>query len=204
MEVDLTGSCEQKIYYELMESIKSRIILISKISSGKFSSGDIRHDTESAYLHLRKVLELIAFSSLVVNKDLYVKARSDCEYVWRANKLLEYIKAINPNFYPIPVEVMTAANNPSLAGIRKFSGDYLAVEDFEELYNLCGDLMHADNPFGKKKDYNEYFLKIKGWARKIHELLDMHVVRFVDSDKFRLIEMSPKHGPIKKLMFVHL
>jgi len=57
-----------------MEEIRDRLGLIAAVGEHKISTSVQVFDIELAFLQLRKSLELIAFASLIANKDKYSAA----------------------------------------------------------------------------------------------------------------------------------
>src|ERR1035437_3686805 len=60
-------------------------------------------DIELIFVQFRKVLELIAFSSLTANKDKYSVAYANFGVHWKAKSMLQAVGKLNPNFYPVPL-----------------------------------------------------------------------------------------------------
>ena len=59
---------------------------------------------ESAALQIRKVLELIAFASLVANEPIYLKTvNKNIRKEWHAVDIIKLMEKINHNFYPVPL-----------------------------------------------------------------------------------------------------
>lgn len=96
-------------YIDCMKQIKLRLKHIDELI--KFTSGEYNaFALESTALQLRKVLELIAFSSIAPSKGLYERIRfdydkSDYRKDWNANSILLTMDKINPGFYPNPFKL---------------------------------------------------------------------------------------------------
>ena len=60
---------------------------------------------EFCALQLRKILELILASSLIANKEEYEKHSKSFNKNWSIKKKLKEIKRINPNHFPIGMEI---------------------------------------------------------------------------------------------------
>ena len=54
-------------------------------------------------LQVRKILELVALSSLVANSKLYTKTYEDFARHYNAELILRDLERINSDFYPRPV-----------------------------------------------------------------------------------------------------
>jgi len=55
------------------------------------------------FLHFRRVLELIAFSSLAANLNVYAAAQQKYHEHYNARLLVRDVEKVNPSFYPEPV-----------------------------------------------------------------------------------------------------
>jgi hypothetical protein len=103
-------------------------------------------DGEVVCLMVRKILEQIAFASLIAHKDAYETTHSDFAKTWRVRQLLERIEAIHPGFYPRPVSGPTVDDS----GVKHFADvndGFLTREDFVFLYDKCSEALHTWNPF---------------------------------------------------------
>jgi hypothetical protein len=136
-----------KKYASLMEGVKLRIALVDELTSGK---GDIPliPRFEFIALQLRKILELIAFGSLVANEKLYASTHAGFAEEWNAKRLLAKLERLNALFYPIPVK-QTPSNVPGVfLKHEKVAAGYLTKETFVKAYQECSELIHTKNPFG--------------------------------------------------------
>jgi hypothetical protein len=98
-------------YCGLMEEIKLRMNVVEFFISGKGHALYEPPTIESTTLQLRKILELIAFGSLVANKDSYSAVYAKVSKTWNAGDLLRELEDVNPEFYPAPV-VQVASKIP--------------------------------------------------------------------------------------------
>ena len=164
---------------------------------------DLEHDNsalfpefgriESIVLQIRKILELIAVGSLVANKELYSENYKKFETHSHAKYILNDIERINSEFYPKPA-IQTRSDTPGvnwhLVTGEDIGLDYLTRIEFENIYDKCGGLLHAENPFGSKRDYKYYLNNIPAWMKKIENLLKIHVIRLADDENHYLIHMK--------------
>jgi len=194
-------------YVDHMEEIKWRHAAVKELSN-KMTSGQVHIAvaTDWAYLQLRKILELIAMSSLVANKQALEEMDRSMKKLgkeWHGNDILKIVKGINPDFYPVPlIEEPSSNPNPAVKTelVDKPDG-FLDRRDFSRLYGICGKLLHADNPLGKKTDYVTSWNNGPVWERKIIGLLNCHKIRLVDQDGFYLVHMSEAQRGGKAYMY---
>ena len=111
---------------------------------------------ESAYLQFRKILELIALGSLVANKDEFSKVYNDFAKYWNARHLLKDLERLNPNFYPRPVVEVPSKRAGTKMDLQDKKDGFLTKDEFLKLYEKCGAIMHAGNPYGSQIDYGYY------------------------------------------------
>ena len=182
----------QQEYVDHMLEIKRRIASIKKLSEIAAGHLDMSVVTECIYLQFRKILELIAMSSLVANKQAMKemnRRRKKLGKQWNGDAILKLVKEINPDFYPVPITERPSRDPAAKADLVEKTDGFLSRGEFSKLYNLCGDLMHADNPLGRKTDYESLRKEGPVWERKILELLGCHKIRILGQDGFYLVHM---------------
>lgn len=173
-----------KKYANIMREIKFRVnTLIVNIHN----SPDDIINIESRYLQIRKVLELISLASLVANEDEFKKHSDKYNKMYNARLILQDIKRINPNYYPQPIREYRNENKNMW--VNRKDG-FLTEKEFVKLYEKCGKLMHAQNPFSTPIDYAKYQLDLPNWIDKIMVLLNSHTIQLIDSNDVYLIHMQ--------------
>jgi hypothetical protein len=130
-------------------------------------------------LQLRKILELIALSNLVSNKDEYAKRHSNFARHYHAKHIIRDIEKLNPNFYPIPVRQVGDVA-PGIQGIDHILDGFMTKDELIKIYDECSELMHAENPFSTPKDFKTLYSKFPNWLNRISILLKMHTVQHFD------------------------
>lgn len=145
---------------------------------------------ESICLQFRKILELIAFSSLIANKDRYAAAHKNFESHWNAELLLKDLSRINANFYPKPIDENPSATPGVVNDLVSIKDGYLTQEDFIYIYKKCGGMLHAANPYGSKTGLHFFEKSFTAWRAKLIRLLNCHQVHLVDETGFWLIHMQ--------------
>ena len=180
-------------YAGQMEEVKRRMEVINFVEGGGGHVLYMPTTVELVYLQFRKILELISMASLVANKEAMEKvyrSRRKLASYWNAEKLLKNIDKINSDFYPHPI-IENPSSNPKIKSEWKSrEGDFLSRNEFVRLYNLCGSLLHANNPFGKEIDYTALKLEIPIWRIKIKNLLNSHTIRLVNDENLYLVHMK--------------
>jgi|WetSurMetagenome_2_1015567.scaffolds.fasta_scaffold551227_1 hypothetical protein len=165
-----------------MEEIKSRTEIIDSFFDGEFKTIKDIPKIESICLQFRKILEIIAFSSMSANAKLVAKYHVNFTEFWNAERIFKKLHKINPDHYPKPVLIVDHH-------ISFLTEGYLTKPQFIDIYNKCGNILHAENPYGIKKDYINIFKEIPTWRTLLIKLLSQHLIKLVDSDNFYLIIM---------------
>jgi hypothetical protein len=184
-------------YAHLMEEIKDRIEAIQYLASSK---GYLRsHNAvtiESVCLQLRKVLELIAFSSLIANKEAYEKAHADFATHWNPRFLIRNLESINPHFYPEAVVQTMSQNEGIKAHIQPIEDGFLTKKEFLHVFEKCGGMLHALNPYGSRTGYHYFEKSIPVWAQKIVNLLNVHAIKTIGRSSYWLVHMKGSDGKV--------
>ncbi len=113
----------------MMWECRYRVETLRDFTSGKTHCTYLQTTIEAEALQLRKLLELIAFSSLVSYQEAYSSLRNDIVKDWHAARILHKIESINPEFYPVPIDSFNRH------GWHRVQGGYLTRKQFERLYD---------------------------------------------------------------------
>lgn len=177
-------------YCNLMEEVKRRIAVVDYFTSGQGNALYQPPTLESTCLQLRKILELIAFGSLVANETAYSSVYSKISKKWHADDILRELAQVNPDFYPVPVVEVPAESPKVLHKLERRKGDFLAKDDFPEVYGRCGLMAHAANPYGKGIDYLYYKKTLPIWRTQIVNLLNNHEIHLLNQPGMYVIHMK--------------
>ena len=161
-----------------MIDIKSRIAFISAVLLHEVEIACTNIEVETCGLQIRKIIESIMLSSLLLNENELIQQYSNINNWWNAKRIFNDIKKINPYFFP-KANIVTA--RPGL---------HLTHQNFEQLYDECCNLLHANNPLASSMDYTEYREKLHLWTHGIINLLNDHIA-ILSNDKY-LVGLSAK------------
>ena len=180
-------------YLRCMEEIKKRTEVVDGFLRRELTAKYLQTTVESICLQIRKILELIALASLVANKSEYEKLRKDFQKDWHAKRILETLDKANPNFYPRPAKQIINSKTGKVDEEMLLTSGYLTREEFEELYDECCDILHAENPFSGGQQQTQSFLdKTPEWMEKIRLLLNNHHVTLIDEQVELWVIMKAK------------
>lgn len=184
---DMSDAAEA--YCACMEDVKARLELIKSITQGRSPLGNDGLDGEVVCLLLRRILEQIAFSSLLAHREAYEAVHKDVEKVWSAKRLLERLKEVHSDFYPKPVRV-SPWRPLGVIEFEPIKHDFLNKDDFVFLYNIASNGVHTWNPFKTDERVLDFRLSIAQWVVRIERLLAIHFVRLAGSDDIWLVQMD--------------
>ncbi|WP_426172608.1 hypothetical protein [Pseudoduganella sp. R-34] len=169
---------EPKIYLDLMQESLERLAASEKYLAGYTALGH-RCELESAALQLRKAMEAVAFAAIAPNKQMYAAFRKSASKPahygadWQANSIFLSLKEVNPDFYPDPLLPETRVGPNSWHFDRPVDG-YMKQNNFESLYKRLGKYLHADNPWGDDKGWDNFAKGLPDAIMKIRALLKKH------------------------------
>jgi hypothetical protein len=171
-----------------MERVRGHLNIVSALSPGQidFVAPDL--NAELMFLHLRKALEEMAFSSLCANVGRYCQAHADYASKWAAKRLLEGVGKLNPDFYPVPIHFN--GGTPSEPG-----APHLTRDDFIFLYDLSSSLLHSWNPYRTEAPPDLKYT-VPEWLARFHNLLRTHSIRMIDDEEIWIV-LVPSEGPIQ-------
>lgn len=183
-----------ELYAQQMRDIKRRTEVIDFFL---YNGGHALYQAatlESICLQIRKILELIAFSSLIANKNRYAEAYSNFASHWKAENLLRDLARVNPDFYPKPIQEKSSAIPGVVNDLVPVADGFMTEDDFVKIYKKCGAMMHASNPYGSTTSQIFYKKSIPIWRAKIVKLLNCHQVNLFGETNFWLFHMKEDRG----------
>ena len=71
---------------------------------------------------------------------------------WHAARILDDLNAVNPNFYPVPGLQIKDETTGKVKAVDTPKKPFLTKSDFVTLYEMCGGILHAENPYGQPRD----------------------------------------------------
>ncbi len=156
-------------YSEMVAELRMRILSAELLTDDKNYVF-----IESTSLQIRKILELIAYLSILANGD---KLNSDERGDYHAKNIIENLAKKATLFYPFPSHVIPpeqAGGEPTLIPIGYTNA--LSQSEFSEMYQLCGKVLHAQHPLKSTVDIDNVITKNKQTLLKLKQLLSFHTV----------------------------
>ncbi len=93
------------------------------------------------------LLELIVFSSLVSNKDVWQRSQKELQSSQDLSKKLRELKRLHPHFYPRPVDLQASVSGEEPAD--RVEG-FLSEDGLIEAYGQLGNILHAETPWARQ------------------------------------------------------
>jgi len=178
------------IYCDLMQELKRRTAVVYGLLHGPYTTPYPATNVECMVLQVRKILELIALGSLVANRDEYSRQYTKFTEHWHAARILRDVEKINPNFYPKPIKEVPSKRPGIKNALVDVTEGFLTKQQLVEVYDLCGEILHAKNPFSGQQDYVGFNKLVPQWMEKIRCLLNTHIIRLIDTEYFLLVHMK--------------
>lgn len=172
---------ELDIYQECLYEINRRIDVINEHLDGVINEKLLVVEAETVCLQFRKILEMIALISLVANKDLYAKQHEKFAKHYNARLIMKDLERINLDFYPVPVKNVKHPDKRD--ELIEIENGYLTKDELVEIYEKCGGMMHAQNPFSTEKPVIDIMKSFHTWLEKICALLTYHKITLVGGEK---------------------
>lgn len=183
-------------YAGYMEEVKKRtdvcLRLLTIYRAGNSMTGYKETDIDILYLQIRKIFELVMFASVVAHRFNSAKIKRDADSAYNAGKLMNFIKEINPDFYPSP-----KYDSESIDGVRQVKdlsnedGEvFLTEEEMRRVYNrVCGNFSHAKRQYHYGNDVAKFrhFESINIIIGKITALLNHHWIKLDENVSFAVI-----------------
>lgn len=162
-------------YASLMTEVKLRVDLVDRLMGGA-DKLPVPPQFEFTALQFRKILELIAFGSLVANERVYALTHKNFGKEWNAKKLIAKLSKLNANFYPVPVRQVKCDMPGILLKHERIAQGYLSKAEFVATYQKCSEIIHARNPYSPDgllnlQDCRKLFAD---WKNQIVALLNLH------------------------------
>lgn len=172
-----------EVYRTHMVEFKLRVIHCEQVAHAKKSTtGLAALDSEFCFLQLRRLVELVAFSSALREEERYktfrqiqqqsnLKDHRDHTRDWEAPEILRRMVKLSPYCLPIPLK----REAKQLGASIQFDTENILITHGRliEIYRDCGGFLHAKNPFGQdyKSHVDEERKKYEGARKEIHKCL---------------------------------
>lgn len=172
------------VYANCMDKVRQRINAVRwLVATARSFQSEHFLITEGVFVQFRKTLELIAFASLSAHRKQYSEAYANYQLHWRAKDMLKVVGALNPDFYPIPLlpPVKTGENTWHFPG---YVQNALSQEEFEQLYDVCGEILHMRNPFSTRDPVTNIGYSVDEWVARVERLLAWHSVQLLDGQRW--------------------
>ena len=180
---------ELGLYHDCLYEIKKRIEIIADHLNKKSTEKYLIIEVETICLQFRKILEKIMLMSLVANQEAYAEQNEKFAKHYHAERIMRDLERINPEFYPVPTRQVHKEN--AFDEWQRIESGYLTKEELVHIYEICGGMMHAQNPFSASKPLEEIRKCFPEWLTKICILLNHHHIQLIGG-KARVVAMMER------------
>ncbi|MBR2553373.1 MAG: hypothetical protein IKE94_00815 [Aeriscardovia sp.] len=186
---------ELGLYQDCLYEIKKRTEVIRDHINRKNVEKYLIIEVETVCLQFRKILEKIMLMSLVANKEAYAEQNEKYKKHYHAERIMKDLERINPDFYPVPIIRIKKENDYD--ELKQVENGYLRKDELIQIYEACGGMMHAQNPFSAEKPVEELQRKFPVWLTKIIKLLNHHMITLIGGNTMvvALMESSDNGFP---------
>jgi hypothetical protein len=185
---------EIETYVKGMAELRQRLGVIQAIVGGRIGTGSDAFNTESIFIQLRKVLELIAFGSLCANRAQYSQVHANFTQHWNAKRLLADLEKVNPRFYPEPLCEPRQMPDETKHFDRPVDG-FMTRDEFVRLYDSSAEVLHIRNPFRAGDPTIRIGYSVDQWVVRIQRLLTWHLMHLTDGGIW--VVMIPATGNVQ-------
>ncbi len=135
-------------YVQQMIELKARLAHLKSNPAGK----EDRFGVENSALHIRKIIELFAFSLMSLQKEEYKKYRksSGADFLkdWNGREILYHLTNLNPDMFFKPIEKEIQVQPDGVKGVAlKDEKSVYTIKRLSKLYDRCGGILHVSNPW---------------------------------------------------------
>lgn len=183
-------TADVKAYVSVMEEIKHRTKVVSKLINQEINIMSKIIQTESMALQIRMIIESIALASLAANKSLFEQESNKFKKFWKAERIFEDIEKKNPDFYPYPMQVAPPIIPGGNAHILYYEQGFMTRDEIIKVHKQCCDLLHAKNPYAPQRDYDSFIAQVPNWINRINNLLNSHLIRPLNEDEFYIVRIG--------------
>ncbi len=156
-------------YGDFLAEIKARVEHAVRLLDGV----TLRFDLEAAALQLRMAIELVALSTLVVNRQNLTKVVTELgRHKWK--EAMRHVERVNPNYWPEPFVARVGSGD--VRELNPLTGPYLTKEDAGRAWGQLSDLLHATNPFGIDRVDDTVVSRLRVTVSNLTSLLGHHTV----------------------------
>lgn len=163
------------LYANIMGETKVRI---AAINTGTLNRLPIPPSLvkEFCFLQMRMICELIALGCLTAHGDISATKSTKFQKAWEADKIIESLEALHPEFFPVPV-------------VQSKEGIHFRIDprvpnpmpktEFLKLYRKCGGTLHRGSVkklLSEKSPVQIHYPDITAVAQKLQDLLSVHTV----------------------------
>ncbi len=153
-----SSSPDRAKYAACMEEIKKRTLVVDAFLTGSRNALYLKTTVESIYLQFRKVLELIAMASMSASPE-YMERYERFRHHYNGKRMLGDLERVNPRSYPQPSRQVVDTATGKVVEVVALESGFLTKDEYVELYDICGELLHAENPYGEEKQNIELRLR---------------------------------------------
>jgi len=178
-------------YLFCMQEIKGRYrSTVSEFSNFEASDSQFVQHIEFAALQLRKMIEVIGFACMTADLEQYQSVRPAFVKDWNFSDIMKRLRNLNPRCVPIPILLIGQTDQPKNYHLLANEQASQTVDILIESHGRLGTLMHADNPFGNRPNYDDEYRNLVKLSFDIKELVWRHIYLQAENKGGYIVEMG--------------
>jgi hypothetical protein len=181
-----------QVYWGLMTEVKYRSAAMIGAIEHKLGLPDFLA-REFCYLQLRYICELIALGCLLAHGDIEATKTNKLQQEWAADKILNRLAQLHPDFYPHPHKF--ERTGPNRVKIAPFIGSFMTREELIRLWRRCGIVLHRGS-VQTLRPPTEDFSEIIEARHKLIDLLSFHRLAMLNGQRHMVCIMSNDEGNV--------
>ncbi len=136
-----------------------------------------------------------------MNKTAFEEAQLKFQTMWNAKLILNDIKRIHGRYFPQSLKGTVSEIDDELF---LDNADYEVLDEnkFCKIYEKCGKLMHAENPYSLNESLIDYYVeRIPTWTDLIFRTIKCHIVYLYGTDYAYAISLNGMNEDITYNLF---
>ncbi len=195
----MVGDPDVNLYADVLQQIKVRLDEADQLLVMCPTDWSAELVLERAALHLRKVIELVALSTLVTNRT-ELGSVSDKLHKQDADGARKLIRRVNPAYWPEPIRTTLTGPGRNFEMLPVADG-YLSEAEWGKAFGWTSNILHARNPLGGPFDVHGSRERLEALARKVRTLLTEHRVHLVGGETTVLGKLDRGDGVVSTGLF---
>jgi len=145
-------TADQETYGRLMTVVRTRLITIDRLLTGKIHIPQLVFRVESVYLQFRLVIETLYLTTIVSRRKKYTIDWPASEREYQPSVIRKYLRAQLTEHFPYPFRHRLATDGHQEL---EFFAAPISEEELYSFFNQCHQYLHEPNPYKRSWEQRE-------------------------------------------------